>query len=88
MSTVPAAIVLVSPRRSATGTAPRPNNAKRNPGIAVITPAHAGLAPNAARVSSSTGPTDEMPARRFTATAITAANSNAAGKATPVRAAR
>ena len=88
VSTVPAAIVLVSPRRSATGTAPRPNNAKRNPGIAVITPAHAGLAPNAARVSSSTGPTDEMPARRFTATAITAANRSVAVRVRGARGAR
>ena len=78
LSTAPRVIVRVKPTCLATGTATSPSSANRNPGIAVMRPAYCAPAPNAASVSSSTGPTDEMPARRLTAMAMTAANNAAA----------
>ena len=86
VSTAPMVMVRVSPRRIASGTATMPSNANRKPGIAVMAPAYDASAPNAASVSSSTGPTEEMPERRFTATVMTATKRSAEERTVPVRA--
>ena len=72
MRTPPAVMTGVKPARRASGTAPHPISAKRNPGRAVRIPAVEVEISSASANWSMTGAIDAMPARRLMAAATTA----------------
>src|SRR5699024_4871695 len=71
-ATPPATSVGDNPKRFAIGTASQPIIAKQNPGSEVKNPAVELLTPKESATCPITGARDEIPARKFTATNVTA----------------